>query len=64
MHKNGMPCGCDKPYTVYSDNPKMDTSGKAERKVRMYKSGGKVYTNKNDPDTVTEDKDRDEEEYS
>ena len=64
MHKNGMPCGCSKPYTVYSDNPKMDTSGKAERKVRMYKSGGKVYTNKNDPDTVTKDKDRDEEEYS
>jgi len=56
--------GCSKPYTVYSDNPKMDTSGEAERKVRMYKSGGKVYTNKNDPDTVTEDKDRDEEEYS
>ena len=64
MHKNGMPCGCGKPYTVYSDNPKMDTSGKAERKVRMYKSGGYVYTNKNDPDTVTKDKDRDEEEYS
>ena len=122
MHKNGMPCGCSKPYVVYSDNSKMDTSGMAERKVqsyrhggailpaaridgdvfvraaqavglpttnaslnrivnlvnqgmtpnqaakqlaevRSYKSGGYVYTDANDPDTMTEDKDRDKEMY-
>jgi len=63
MHKNGMPCGCSKPYVVYSDNSKMDTSGMAKRKVREYKSGGYVYTDANDPDTMTEDKDRDKEMY-
>jgi len=56
-----MPCGCGKPYTVYSDNPKMDTSGMAERKVRQYKSGGVVYSDKNDPDTIVEMDDLDEE---
>lgn len=60
MHK-GMPCGCGKPYTVYSDNPKMDTSGMAQRKVREYKSGGYVYSDKNDPDTMMEMDDMDEE---
>ena len=60
MHK-GMPCGCGKPYTVYSDNPKMDTSGMAQRTVREYKSGGYVYSDKNDPDTMTEMDDMDEE---
>jgi hypothetical protein len=61
MHK-GMPCGCGKPYTVYSDNPKMDTSGMAQRKVREYKSGGYVYSDKNDPDTMMEMDDMDKEE--
>jgi hypothetical protein len=61
MHK-GMPCGCGKPYTVYSDNPKMDTSGMAQRKVREYKSGGYVYSDKNDPDTMIEMDDMDKEE--
>lgn len=61
MHK-GMPCGCGKPYTVYSDNPKMDTSGMAKRKVRQYKSGGVVYSDKNDPDTVVDMDDMDDEE--
>jgi hypothetical protein len=41
MHK-GMPCGCGKPYTVYSDNPKMDTSGMAQRKVPSYGGGGRI----------------------
>ena len=66
MNKNRMPCGCGcegKPYTVYSDNPKMDTSGMAQRKVRMYKAGGYVYSNKNDPDTMVDDDDREREEF-
>jgi len=61
MHK-GMPCSCGKPYTVYSDNPKMDTSGMAQRKVREYRSGGYVYSDKNDPDTMMETDDMDKEE--
>lgn len=61
MHK-GMPCGCGKPYTVYSDNPKMDTSGMAQRKVREYKRGGYVYSDKTDPDTMMEMDDMDKEE--
>jgi hypothetical protein len=65
MNKNGMPCGCGcegKPYVVYSDNPKMDTSGMAQRKVRQYKSGGYVYSDKNDPDTRIDMDDIDDEE--
>jgi hypothetical protein len=45
MNKNGMPCGCGcegKPYVVYSDNPKMDTSGMAQRKVQSYRNGGAI----------------------
>ena len=81
-------CG-HKPYTIISDNPKMDTSGMASKVVVMYgsggevpekykgfsklpedvqkkidkdlaikyKSGGKVYTNKNDKDTEEDMKD-------
>lgn len=82
-------CG-HKPYTIISDNPKMDTSGMASKvavvmyehggKVpekykgfsklpenvqekidkdlaKKYGSGGKVYTNKNDEDTVEDMKD-------
>lgn len=128
MNKNGMPCGCGcegKPYVVYSNNPKMDTSGMAQRKVqsyanggavlpaasidgdvfvraaqavglpttnaslnrivdlvnrgmtpnqaakqiaesssvRRYKAGGYVYSDKNDPDTMVEDDDREREEF-
>ena len=78
-------CG-HKPYTIYSDNPKMDTSGTAGKVMismyehggevvpnefkgfsklpesvqkridpelaKKYKSGGYVYTDKNDEDTV------------
>ena len=38
-------CG-HKPYTIYSDNPKMDTSGTAGKvMITMYEQGGEVLTN-------------------
>lgn len=82
-------CG-SKPYTIISDNPKMDTSGMASKVTvvmyedggrvpekyagfsqlpenvqekmdkdlaKKYKSGGTVYSNKNDEDTVEDMKD-------
>jgi len=39
-----------KPYTIYSNNPKMDTSGLA-KKPKEYKAGGVVYSDKNDDKT-------------
>ena len=63
---NKNPTGYTKPYTIYSDNEKMDTSGMASEPpmdmmieevtimkigpITKYGSGGKVYTNKNDED--------------
>ena len=60
------PTGYTKPYTRYSDNDKMNTSGHSNQvpmdipiekieivtvgPIRQYKSGGVVYTNKNDED--------------
>ena len=54
-------CGCNqgKPYTRFSDNPKMDTTGRWEQ-AKPYKSGGVVYSDKNDPDTYTDMDDYDE----
>ena len=66
-------CG-HKKSIIYSDNPKMDTSGMSDvmtiemmeggpievkdmGAVVKYRSGGKVYTNKNDEDTVEDMKD-------
>ena len=66
-------CG-HKKSIIYSDNPKMDTSGmsnvmtiemmeggpvevKDMGAVVKYRSGGKVYTDKNDEDTVEDMKD-------
>ena len=40
----------------------MDTSGMAQRKVRQYKSGGYIYSDKNDPDTRIDMDDIDDEE--
>lgn len=38
-------CG-HKPYTIYSDNPKMDTSGTAGKvMITMYEQGGEVVPN-------------------
>tara|TARA_Y100001938_G_scaffold136471_1_gene199395 strand:+ start:955 stop:1161 length:207 start_codon:yes stop_codon:yes gene_type:complete len=62
----GNPGGYPKPYTIYSDNPKMDNSGwdsepdltateitvKQVGPITKYKSGGVVYTDKNDEDTI------------
>ena len=63
---NKNPTGYTKPYTIYSDNEKMDTSGMANEPpmdmmieevtimkigpITKYGSGGKVYRNKNDED--------------
>ena len=65
------PTGYTKPYTRYSDNSKMDNSGwdsepdlmaseitiKQVGPITKYKSGGKVYTDKNDKDTEEDMKD-------
>lgn len=42
-----MKCGQGKSFTVYSDNPKMDTSGQWE-KPKEYKDGGYVYRDKSE----------------
>lgn len=55
-----MKCGQGKPHTVYSDNPKMDTTGRWEE-AKPYKSGGVVYSDKNDEDTYVDMKDMGEE---
>ena len=47
---NGKPCGQGKPYKVYTTNQSF-REGKAKEKPREYKSGGIVYTDKNDEDT-------------
>lgn len=67
------PTGYTKPYTIYSDNEKMDTSGMASEPpmdmmieevtvmkigpITKYGMGGKVYTNKSDKDTEIKMKD-------
>jgi hypothetical protein len=82
---NKNPTGYKKPYTIYSDNDKMDTSGMSNEppmemsmeevitmtigpitkygmggkvdKKKYYGKGGKVYTDKNDEDTLIKMKD-------
>ena len=70
---NKNPTGYTKPYTIYSDNDKMDTSGMASEPpmemtmeevitmtigpITKYGKGGKVYTDKNDEDTLIKMKD-------
>ena len=46
-----MKCGQGKPYMIFSDNERMDTSGYRERRPKEYKDGGYVYIDKNDDDT-------------
>ena len=46
-----MACGQGKPFMVFSNNEKMDTSGYYEKRPKMYKDGGYVYIDKNDDDT-------------
>ena len=70
---NKNPTGYTKPYTIYSDNDKMDTSGMASEPpmemsmeevttmtigpITKYGKGGVVYTDKNDEDTAIKMKD-------
>lgn len=57
-----MNCGQGKPHTIFSNNPKMDTTGRWDE-AKEYKTGGVVYSDKNDDKTyVPMDEMRDEEE--
>lgn len=49
--QNGKPCGQGKPYKSNSSNPYF-REGTPVQTPKEYKSGGVVYSDKNDPDTV------------